>query len=257
MNVTTRWNHFWFGQVPAHRMALFRMAIAVTTVMFFIPNSQKMIHHYLASSFHDPMLPGISGLAPQAGKILIIVQYLAAWGLFFGILPQIGAGFLALSGLYAFLLDTQYYSHWYQFHLILLTLLSFSKERLSIVRWLRRDNESSPTCPAWPENLIRFQLSIVLFHTALNKVFSPYWGSSGEFFTVGFGTLAFPDSSPFFPLREFMRSALLAYPSAASLGVIGLEFFLATAFLFRPLWRVATITGLGFALALQLLMWGS
>ncbi len=249
MNVTTRWNHFWFSQVPAHRLALFRMALAVTTVMFFMPYSQKMIHHYLASSFHNPMLPGIPDLVPWAGRMLIIAQYLAVGGLFLGVLPQLGAGILALSGFYVFLLDKQYYSHWYQFHLILLTLLSFSKERLSLVGWIRRDNNGSPTCPAWPENLIRFQLSIVLFHTALNKAFSPYWGSSGKFFTVGFGTLAFPDGSPFFALREFMLSALLAYPAAASLCVIGLEFFLAIAFLFRPLWRISPTTRLRFALS--------
>ena len=241
MNGVAPWESFWFKQVPAYRLAFFRMAVATTTILIFIPHLDRVIYNYLASSFHTPMISWLPTLPAHTGRALVLAQYTAAMGLLLGFLPRLGAGFLAASGLYVFLSDTRHYSHWGQFHLILLALLACSKDRLPLWRLFRKNN-ATMTCEAWTEHLIRFQLSIVLFYSAIDKVFSPYWGVSGTFFTTERGASA---------MTNFL---LLSYPSAASILVIGLEFFLAAAFLFRPLWRIAALVGLGFAIALQLLI---
>ena len=217
MNTAIRWENFWFKQVPGHRLAFFRMAIAATTILFVIPRIQGAVHSYLASSFHTPMLPWMPPLPAHTEQALAFAEYTAAACLLVGFLPRLAAGFLAASGLYIFLLDTRHYSHWGQFHLILLTLLACSKAR-----------------EAWPEHLIRFQLSILLFYTALDKVFSPYWGASGTFF--------------YYELEALAR---LIAPGLLSSATIGLEFFLAVGLLFKPLWRIAVPLGFLFAAALQ------
>ena len=233
MNTAIRWESFWFKQVAGYRLAFFRVAIAATTIIFVIPCLKTAVYSYLGSSFHDPMLSWIPPLPVHTGRALVFTEYAAAIGLLLGFLPRLSAGFLAASGLYVFLLDTRHYSHWGQFHLILLTLLACSKARFSLLRLFRKD-KTLPTCQAWPEHLIRFQLSILLFYTALDKVFSPYWGASGMFFTYEFDALT-------------RRIA----PSLLSSAIIGLEFFLAVSFLFRPLWRMAVPLGFLFAAALQ------
>jgi len=40
-------------------------------------------------------------------------------------------------------------------------------------RLIRAKRDSGDTCPAWPEHLVRIQLSIVFFYAALDKVFKP------------------------------------------------------------------------------------
>jgi len=233
MNTSIRWESFWFKQVPGYRLACFRVAVAATTIIFVIPRLDGAIHSYLASSFHTPMLSWIPPLPAHTERALALAEYAAAACLLLGFLPRLSAGFLAASGLYIFLLDTRHYSHWGQFHLILLALLACSKARFSLLRLFQKD-KALPTCEAWPEHLIRLQLSILLFYTALDKVFSPYWGTSGMFFTYEFDALT-------------RRIA----PSLLSSATIGLEFFLAMSFLFRPLWRMAVPLGFLFAAALQ------
>ncbi len=242
MTPTIRWDNFWFKQVPGYRLAFFRIAIAATTIIFVIPRLNGAVHSYLASSFHTPMLSWIPSLPAHTQRALALAEYTAAVCLLLGLLPRLAAGFLAASIFYIFLLDTRYYSHWCQFHLILLTLLACSKARFS-----------------WPEHLIRFQLSILLFYTALDKVFSPYWGTSGMFFTYEFDSLkntVMPGllSSPLAWLKAQGLGVFVRFPAVISIATIGLEFFLAVGFLFRPCWRIAVPLGFLFAAALEFFM---
>lgn len=168
----------WFDAVPACRLASFRVCIAVSTLLFHLPHTARMIETYAATSFHLPMQPWVPPLPTMLAGPLVLLRYAAAAGLLVGILPRLSAAFLALSGAYVFMLDEMHYSHHVQFHLLLLFLLAFSRDRLPLPR-LMRPAATEATCPAWPERLIRLQVVIVFAFTALDKAFSPAWGLSG------------------------------------------------------------------------------
>lgn len=231
MNLAARWDKFCFESIPSRSLTFFRIAIGATTLIFFIPRLQIALSH----SLHDPLLPWLPNLPACLAEPLILLQWLAACFLLSGVFFRAGAGFLALSGLFVLLSDSKYYAHWFQFHTTLLALLACSKNHVPLAKLFQKNTEWS--CESWPKRLIQLQLSVVLFYSALDKVFSPYWGASGKFFTYEFGA-----------------SGISAHPSGISLFIIGLEFFLALAFLFRPLWRAAVPIGLGFAIALELLI---
>ncbi len=247
-----------FGLVPAYRFATFRTLFALVNIFTFIPRLNQVIYEYIQSSFHLPMQPWIPipALPAQMAPIFIPLQYLASGLLFLGIIPRISAGFLSMSGLYIFLLDAKHYSHTAQFHLLLLAILAVSKNKLSLIDLFQEKKRKSSYEEAWPEYLVRFQLSIVFFYTALDKIFSPFWGYAGTFFIYELGDryLTSQSLSPLPWLQTFVRSIILTAPGIASMCTIALEFFLAAAFLFKPFWKWAIIAGLFFTVMIKLLM---
>src|SRR5687767_9813111 len=58
----------WFDPVPAYRLATFRVALAVTTIVFHVPKFNAVIDGYAASAFHvPPALSWIPPLTPWTG----------------------------------------------------------------------------------------------------------------------------------------------------------------------------------------------
>ena len=240
----------WFSLISAYRLASFRVMIASVTLMQHVPMLDRFISRYYATTFHVPMIPGLPSISWKPFWLVVIVlQHIAAWGLFFGILPRLAAGFLAISGVYVFLLDTEHFAHNTWFHLHLLALIAFSSDRVSFRRLLNDDNTAR--CPAWPEYLIRLQLSIVFFYAALDKVFSPFWGLTG-------GILAHRSLDHHAPplrwLQDFNRIVIDWFPGVTSVGTIIVEFFFAVALLFRPLWHIAVPLGLVFGAYLEFML---
>lgn len=59
----------WFGFVPSYRLATFRTAVALLTVVFHVPKFNVFIHNYTASAFHVP--PAFAWL-PVPGPIPLV-----------------------------------------------------------------------------------------------------------------------------------------------------------------------------------------
>lgn len=236
--------------VPAYRLATFRVAIAVLTLFAYVPHFEGLIRDYCASSFHVPIFFGIPPLSLKAGRLLIVLAHASGWALVLGFFPRLSATLLAASGFYIFSLDVQYYANNVLFHLLLLVLLACSCDRISL-RTLMRGDDGKAVCTAWPEHLIRWQLSIVLFYSALDKVFSPFWSGAG-------GWLGEMGISPHGPLFFWLDRANETFLSLWEVGikraVIGLELFLAVAFLLKPLRRLVVPLGLFFAIYLEVLV---
>ena len=218
--------------------------------MFHVPKFNRLIGEYLSSAFHtSPAFAWLPALTRTEGAALIVLQYVAAFGLLLGLAPKVSAWFLAAVGLYVIGLDPEHYSHNAQFHLTLLALVGCSSDRVSLVRLLQGDD--GHTCSAWPERLVRIQLSIVFFYAALDKVFSPFWGVTGALLTTldvaqhGTALTAVVRANQAV-IREF----------AAPLGMltIAIEFFLAVAFLFRRLWPAALLLCFVFVVYLEFLV---
>jgi predicted DCC family thiol-disulfide oxidoreductase YuxK len=241
----------WFALVPAYRLATLRVALAVTTLVFHVPKFNGLIDRYVASAFHvPPALPWIPPLTPLGGAALIALQHVAAWGLLLGLGPRLCAWFLAAAGFYIILLDPEHYAHNAQFHLTLLALVGCSSDRVSLPRLLRAD-DAGERCPAWPERLVRIQLCIVFSYAALSKIFSPHWGLSGTLLAAqrvtehGLGLGA---------LQKVNQTVIRAFPAAMSVVTTALEFFLAVAFLCRPLWRAGIVVAFVFVVYLEFLL---
>jgi HTTM domain len=241
---------WWEERAPACRLATFRTALAVTTLLFHLPQTTRMIRGYLAVSFHEPMIAGLPGLAPAAGVALEAVRWLAGVGLLLGLWPQASAGALALSGAYLFALDTEHYSHNLQFHLLLLALLTFSQDRLTLWRLIERGakDDDPAVCPAWPEHLIRLQVAIVFFFAAVDKVFSPAWGLDGERIRA---LAQKPHRLPLHWLQELNAWACVRFPAVAGVMTIVVEFVLALAIVSPATWGAAVLLGVGFSMYLE------
>jgi hypothetical protein len=241
----------WFGAVPSCRFATFRVAVAVTTLVFHVPKFNGFIRDYTASAFHVPPAFGwLPILTPTAGAALAVLQYVAAGGLLLGVGVPTGGWFLAAAGFYILLLDPEHYSHNAHFHLTLLALLGCSRDGLTLTRLIRA-GAAAARCPAWPERLVRLQIGIVFFYAALDKVFSPFWGISG----TRLPALVVAEHGLGLSLLQRLNQVVTqAAPAALSVATIALEFFLAAAAVFRPLWQTGLVVGFVFIAYLEFLV---
>jgi hypothetical protein len=241
----------WFGFVPSYRLATFRTAVALLTIVFHVPKFNVFIYDYTASAFHvPPTFASLPAPTPLLGALLAGLQYVAAAGLLLGVGASTGAWFLAVVGLYVMLLDPEYYSHNAHFHLTLLALVGCARDRISLRR-LIGGRDADARCPGWPERLVRIQVAIVFFYAALDKVLSPFWGFSGR------RLLALQVAEHGLGLNWIQRlnqAAARTAPALLSVGTIAIEFFLAAAALLRPLWRVGLVVGLVFIIYLEFLV---
>jgi len=241
----------WFAPVPAYRLATMRVVVAVVTILYHLPETDRMILSLIKTSFHVPEVSWLPPLRWLSGALLVPLRHLAAWSLLLGLAPRASAGFLGLTGLYVMLLDVRHYSHHVQFHVTLLLLLAVANDRLSLVRLLRQD-DATARVPAWQEELVRMQLAIVFFFTALDKALSPHWGLSGTRVALleADGQLR-PHGAPLSWIAAVHVAATHRVPALLSVGTIAMEGFLALAFLVRGLWPAAVVVGFAFATYLQ------
>ncbi len=183
---------------------------------------------------------------------MILTLQAAALCLFAGFLPRLSAAILASGGLYIFLLDVRNYQHWIQFHILLLAILSVTK--LPPLSCLFKKKDPEPVVEAWPEYLVLYQLSIVFFYGALEKVFSPFWGLSGTFFLYELDPSQIAGAGGLALLQKELFQTGFTHPAAASLAVIVIEFFIALTLLFRSLRLAAAAAGFLFCLLLEFLI---
>jgi hypothetical protein len=241
----------WFGLVPSYRLATFRTAVALLTIVFHVPKFNVFIYDYTASAFHvPPAFAWLPAPTPLLGVLLAGLQYVAAAGLLLGVGASVSAWFIAVVGLYVMLLDPEYYSHNGHFHLTLLALVGCARDGISLRR-LIGGRDADARCPGWPERLVRIQVAIVFFYAALDKVLSPFWGFSGR------RLLALQMAEHGLGLNWLQRlnqAAARTAPALLSVGTIAIEFFLAVAALLRPLWRVGLVVGILFITYLEFLV---
>lgn len=241
----------WFDSVPAYRLASVRVCLAVSTLIFHVPKFHRFIDAYTASAFHvTPAFDWIPIATRPIGLVLMAAQHITAWLLLLGVVPRVSAWTLAVIGFYVMSLDPEFYAHNAHFHLTLLALVGCSDDRLSLRRLLF-DPSDRARCSAWPERLIRIQLAIVFFYAALDKVLSPHWGRSGAVLAAQRLTTHAPGLAW---IQRQNAALIAAMPGVLSVATIVTEFFLAAAFLLRPLRRVGVLVAIGFMLYLEFMV---
>jgi vitamin K-dependent gamma-carboxylase-like protein len=241
----------WFDSVPAYRLASLRVVLAVITLVFHVPKFNGIIEAYTTSSFHlPPTFSWMPSLTRASGVVLMALQYVAVWSLLLGWAPRLCAWFLAAVGFYVMSLDPEYYAHNAHFHLTLLALIGCATDRVSLRR-LVVDDGVEARCHAWPERLIRIQLAIVFFYAAVDKVLSPHWGLAGSVLAAQ----RLVAHGPGLALLQRVNGAVLhGNAGVLSAATIAVEFFLATAFLVRPLWSMGVAVACAFVLYLEFIL---
>lgn len=241
----------WFDSVSAYRLASLRVVLAAITLVFHVPKFNGIIDAYTISSFHlPPAFSWMPSLTRSNGVVLMALQYVAAWSLLLGWAPRLWAWFLATAGFYVMSLDPEYYAHNAHFHLTLLALIGCATDRISLRRLLVDDGVEAQ-CPAWPERLIRIQLAIVFFYAAVDKVLSPHWGLSGAVLAAQRLVAHGPGLAS---LQRVNGAVLHRNAGVLSVATIAVEFFLATAFLVRPLWSMGVAVASAFVLYLEFIL---
>lgn len=249
---TGRGKDNWFEEVPAYPFIFLRSAAAVLSVFFFIPKMSNEVYLYLSSSFHEPRFAWVPALPPHTGMAIVWSLKIAAVCLFLGVLPRLAAGFMAALGAYLLVLDVRAYQHWIQFHVIVLLFLSVTK--IPPLFSIARKQDPQPSHRAWPEYLLAYQIAIVFFYGAVEKMFSPFWQMSGSFFIYE-SSFSKITEWPIYGFFQFWAAkACLAHPGAASVAVIFSELFIAFAILFRPWRRAGLWGGFFFSVLLELVV---
>jgi len=245
----------WFRTGPAHRLATFRVVVAVTTLLFHVPNIDRLVQLYLRSSFHVPIWESLPALpSGWISTVFILSYHVAAWCLLLGIASRLSAGWLAITGCYVVMLESASFAHNTWLHLNLLFLLSLVSDRLSLPRLLSTRGDDA-RCALWPESLIRFQIFAVMFYAAFDKLFSPFWGLSGRMMvefpqTRNLVTYAYPIEW----VQALSIWMFVTFPSVLSVATIVAEFGLAVVVFLRSTWRFAVPFGVVFLIYLEFLV---
>lgn len=238
----------WFREVPAYRVAAFRVVLGATTLASFLPVLTAWLQQAVASPATTATIPWVPHLAPPVVWGLLLVGWAAGVALLVGLWPAASAVYLVILGVYGYALGN--HSHNMFLHLLLLALVAGATDRLTLRR-LVTGADTDATCPAWPERLLRVQLALVYFHTSIDKVFSPEWGSGGLRLTHLTATRALPGVAA---LQQWVMATMAAWPGLFSVGVMVGEMLLAVGLLLRPLWPIAIGFNVAFAVSLEFLL---
>ena len=206
---------------PAWSLAVFRVGIGVAAMIRGLKTVRDL---YLLQ--HDPAaVPArLFEWAPRMASTweiacLGLVWTAAAAGLTIGHRTRSSAVVLLALSLFLHLVDQNFWAHHVYFMMLMLLLLAVSESDATLsVRWVR---EQYPVrwIPGWPVWLIKVQMSLVYFYSAIAKLNPTY--ASGQ---VLLDRLALP---------AFAQSPIVF--QALAVGSIGLELFLAFALWSRRL----------------------
>ena len=238
----------WFREVPAYRMAAFRVVLATTTLCNYLPVLTGWLLEAAASPATTASMPWVVHVPLPAVVGLLVLGWVAGAALLAGWRPQLSAGYLAMLGVYGYAVGN--HSHNGFLHLLLLALVACSADGLTLRR-LAGGRDTDAACVAWPERLLRLQLAIVYFHTSIDKMFSPEWGVRGLRLTHLESTRVLPGLAD---LERGIAGAIARVAGPMSVATIVGEMGMAVGLALRRLWPLAMAGNIAFALSLEFLL---
>ena len=238
----------WFRQVPAYRLAAFRVVLATTTLCNYLPVVSGWLLEAAASPATTATIPWLVHVPLPVVTGLLVLGWVAGLALLAGWRTSPSAAYLAALGVYGYAVGN--HSHNGFLHLLLLTLVACAADGLTLRR-LAGGRDMDATCPAWPERLLRLQLAIVYFHTSIDKVFSPEWGLRGLRLTHLESTRVLPGVAD---LERGLAAVIARVPGPMSVAITAGEMGMAIGLALRRLWPFAMAGNIAFALALEFLL---
>ena len=231
---TRLWHRVANLRANAQQLAVARILIAVSAILAALETSRMLPRLLTPLVVKIPLSPLVPVLPSTAIPLFLAVWLVAALAFALGLKTRVAGAMLALMTGYTLVLDQQTYSnHLYLLFLfILLLTISDSGAAWSVDarHTMRREVE------AWPILLLKVQVTIVYFFSAVAKIRPQYL--AGEILTLNLkeeGWLAVPES--------WRTPAIMSLLAVTSIIV---EFFIAFG-LWSPRLRLsAIIAGVGF-----------
>lgn len=197
--VVDRWNAFWFNPQPPEALGLFRILLAVYSIIYWL---DRLPHVSLLFSTQGINYPAYSlptgfpfGLRDWIALISQPVPPVWAWILYLGIFVSLGFVLVGLwtriaLALYFLLYLHHYFLQMYQLNgsydqlnllIILLTLISSSSEAFSVQAAFQRRHGRAPRqfISYWAARLICIQVMLMYWGTGIDKLTSGNW-TDGE-----------------------------------------------------------------------------
>lgn len=258
-----RWERFWFAEGSTRALGAFRILFGLT-IFGEVGTNFEMQQNALEGGFHVPYLSCLGPLSEDLYRGLHLVQWPASLLLAAGVAPRLACAVLLASEGRVFLADHLHFrNHAYLVLLITgLLLLSPCGRSFSLASLWRRGAASvREFAPLTAQRLIQFQISVMYFWSAVNKL-SPGF-RSGEVLAVAIGSGL--DKG----LSGAILGALLAPETLAhwvglasrpenmllgAYGTIAIEFFLAFALWWRRTRTVAILVGIAFHVGIGISM---
>ena len=238
----------WFREVPAYRIAAFRVVLATTTLCNYLPVLTGWLLEAAASPATTASVPWLVHVPLPAVAGLLVLAWVAGFALLAGWRPSLSAAYLAALGVYGYAVGN--HSHNGFLHLLLLALAACSADGLTLRR-LAGGRDTDARCPAWSERLLRLQLAIVYFHTSIDKMFSPEWGLRGLRLTHLESTRVLPGIAH---LERGIAGAIAGVAGPLSVATMVGEMGIAVGLALRRLWPLAMAGNVAFALSLEFLL---
>jgi hypothetical protein len=209
------------ARVPPEPLALCRIGVGIAALVRGLKTGRDL---YLLQ-FEPRAVPArLFDWAPEVATIPEMVLLTGIWlaasiGLVVGYRPRLSAFVVFLCAVFVHFVDMNFWAHHMYFLTLLVLLLSFTEsDGTWSVRWWREGRQARDAT-AWPVLLLKIQLSLVYFFTAVAKVNPVYLAGD-----VLSGRMSGP--------------ALLAGPDAIALlavVTVAVEFFLSFALWIRRL----------------------
>jgi len=175
------WTGFWFAEMSAYPMALFRLLFGCFLLVYFLGGLNYISLFYSNIGVYCPLFIPDVAPSPPAAVILYFMTVVLILALIVGYRIRVVGPLLLIFYLYHFCLNIGTRACSYD-RLVLMALvilcLAPSDQVLSVTS-RKRQTVIEPTVSAWPAKLLALHLCLFYFSTGLYKLLSPDW-NTGE-----------------------------------------------------------------------------
>lgn len=176
-NLAECWTGFWFAEMSAYPMALFRLLFGCYLLVYFLGGLNHISLFYSNVGVYCPMFIPDVAPSPAVACILYCATVVLILALITGYRVRIVAPLLLIFYLYHFCLNVWAGACSYD-RLVAMALfilcLAPSDQVLSVTA-RKRQTDIDPTVSAWPARLLALHICLFYFSTGLYKVLSPDW----------------------------------------------------------------------------------
>ncbi len=171
------WITFWFSEMSAYPMALFRLLFGCYLLVYFLGGLNHISLFYSNIGVYCPMLIPDVAPSPAAAVILYSITVVLIMALIAGYRVRIVGPLVLIFYFYHFCLNIWVRACSFD-RLIVMALiilcLAPSDQVLSVTA-RKRETATEPTVSAWPAKLLALHICLFYLSTGLYKLLSPDW----------------------------------------------------------------------------------
>jgi len=222
------WMGFWFGEMSAYPMALFRLLFGCYLLVYFLGGLNHISLFYSNIGVYCPVLIPDVAPSPAAAVILYSITVVLILALIVGYRLRVVAPLVLIFYFYHFCLNIWVRACSFD-RLILMALfilcLAPSDQVLSVTT-RKRQTVGEPKVSAWPAKLLALHICLFYLSTGLYKLLSPDWHTGeilkGVMSSIFSSNLAFAVVSLKLPsfLFDLMAVSVISFELLCPIGFL-------------------------------------